>query len=210
VATTRGRHENRLYVATVDVIDHDDLDVSHGIPRIAAPSLQELTARIAARQPEAMLHDRDPNVEAAAQLAETTTAAELEHTLRDLDRLLDSVPNDQGAAMRSALDARRRLVDGDGSGGSAHRTGESLQQRIARLDSSIERLARRQREREAALQNRDKLHARRAVVADALAIRAFKDRTAARRSLIPARRDGAEGPAQAGVPEQWRAGTGPR
>jgi conjugative relaxase-like TrwC/TraI family protein len=201
VATTRGRHENRLYVATGDSIDHDDLDVSHGIPTLAAPSLQELTARIAARQPEAMLHDRDPNVEAAAQLAETTTATELKRTLRDLDRRLDSMPNDQGAAMRSALDARRRLVHSDGSGESGHRTGESLQRRIARLDSAIERLARRQREREAALRTRDRLQARRAVVADALAIRAFKDRTTARHSHSHAGRDSGKGPAPADVPE---------
>ncbi|HVW30997.1 MAG TPA: MobF family relaxase [Acidimicrobiia bacterium] len=180
VATTRGRQENRLYLATGNVIDPDDLDVSHGIPRVTAPSLQELTARIAARRPEDMLHDRDPNVGVAARLAEMATAPQLRSELRDLDGLLDTVPNDQAAAIRSALRARNRLAAGNDSSGSSRLSDEERKRRIARLDHTIERIARRQRERVEALRNREAVRVRRAMVADAIAIRTFQDRLAGR------------------------------
>jgi conjugative relaxase-like TrwC/TraI family protein len=178
VATTRGRHENRLYVATGDTIDRDSLDASHGIPTISAPSLQELTARVAARRPEDMLHDRDRQVRVAAQLAESASQAELRSELSDLDRALADVPNDQRAAMQSALRARRQLSEGSGSSGGGV-SPEELGRQLARLDDSIERIARRQRQRDVAERGREARRARRAVVSDALAIRSLKDRLAA-------------------------------
>jgi conjugative relaxase-like TrwC/TraI family protein len=178
VATTRGRHENRLYVATGDVIDHDNLDTSHGIPRIAAPSLQDLTARVAARRPDDMLHDRDPNVRAAAQLAEACAIPELEDELRKLDRVLDSIPGDQMAAMQSALRARSHLIEHAVATESAHPVGSELARRIARLDASIERISLRQRQRDEALRRREARLGRRAVVADAIAMRKLTDRLA--------------------------------
>src|SRR5207302_349512 len=108
------------YVATGDVIDQDNLDTSHGIPRIAAPPLQELTSRIAARRPDDMLHDRDPNVRAAARLAEAYAVPELQSELHTLDCVLVSMPGDQLAAMQSALRARSQLIEHADSAGSAH------------------------------------------------------------------------------------------
>ena len=200
VATTRGRQENRLYVATGDVIDPDDLDVSHGIPRITAPSLQELSARIAARRPEEMLHDRDPNMELAAQLAETATRVQLESELQAIDGRLGAVPADQKGAMRSALQARRQLTANDTSAGSRRLTDEERTRRIARLDHTMQRMARRQRERNEALRHRDALQARRAVVADAIAIRTFKDRMAAPRYQSTAAREPMASPDQPDLP----------
>ena len=196
VATTRGRQENRLYIATGDVIDPDDLDVSHGIPLVTAPSVQELSARIAARRPEDMLHDRDPNVELAGQLAEMATSAKLGRELRGIDGRLGAVPADQEPAMRSALQARSRLTAGDPASGSSRLTDEERMRRIAGLDHSIERMAGRQRERNDALRHREALQARRALVADAIAIRTFKDRMAARRS------QGLVGPEPMASPDQ--------
>jgi len=175
VATTRGRRENRLYVATGDTIDEDTLDTSHGIPRISAPSLQELTVRVAARRPDDMLHDRDPHVRAAAQLAVTSSHEELRAELQGLDRVLAEIPNDQHAAMQSALRARRQLAGSVGTTGDGP-AADDLERRLARLDASIERIARRQHQRDQAVRNSDDRRARRAVVSDAIAIRRLKDR----------------------------------
>jgi hypothetical protein len=178
VATTRGRHENRLYVATGDVIDHDNLDTSHGIPRIAAPSLQELTARVASHRPDDMLHDRDPYVRAAARLAEAYAVPALQSELHKLDLVLDSIPSDQLPAMQSALRARSRLIERVDAAGSAQPVSEELARRVARLDASIERISLRQRQRDEALRRRQACLARRAVVADAIAMRTLTDRLA--------------------------------
>jgi hypothetical protein len=178
VATTRGRHENRLYVATGDTIDGDTLDTSHGIPRISAPSLQDLTAHVAARRSDDMLHDSDPLVHTAAALAEATSEGELRAELQGLDRALDEIPNDQQAALESALRARRQLTSGAGSHGDGPAAGD-LGRRLARLDASIDRLGRLQHQRDQAVRDRDERRARRAVVSDAIAIRRLKDRLAA-------------------------------
>jgi hypothetical protein len=171
MATTRGRHENRLYVATGDVIDQDNLDTSHGNPRIATPPLQELTARVATRRPDDMLHDRDPNVRAAARLVKRYAVPELESELRELDRVLDFIPNDQMAALHSALKARSQLIEHAEANPPPHAFAEELARRIARLDASIERISLHQRQRDEALGGQEARLARRAVVADAIAMR---------------------------------------
>jgi conjugative relaxase-like TrwC/TraI family protein len=175
VATTRGRQENHLYVATGDTIDGDNLDMSHGIPTISAPSLQDLTARVAARRSDEMLHDRDPHVRAAAELAEASSQGELRAELQGLDRELAEIPNDQHAAMQSALRARRQLTSAAGSLGDGP-AADGLGRRLIRLDASIERIARRQHERDRAVRDSDQRRTRRAVVSDAIAIRRLKDR----------------------------------
>ena len=176
VATTRGRYENRLYIATGDALDYDNLATSHGIPRIPSPSLQDLTRTVAARVPEGMLHDRDAAVRAAAELASSWDETGLRAILRALDRDLASVPGDQSGALKSALAARQRLasVVEHADGGAAADTARQL----ARLEVSIRRLQLRQNERMDALARHETNAAQRSLVVDALALRRTKDRLA--------------------------------
>jgi hypothetical protein len=80
--------------------------------------------------------------------------------------------------MQSALRARSRLVERAGAAGSTQPVGEEMARRIARLDASIERISQRQRQRDETLRQRDACAARRAVVADAIAMRSLTDRMA--------------------------------
>jgi hypothetical protein len=177
VATTRGRTENRLYIADGDLIDGDGLDTSHGIPRVRTPPIQELTARVAARRPDGMLHDRDPDVRAATRLAEGTDLSTLQAMLRDLDTALAAIPSDQTGALQSAL-AARRLIAGARDAGADNLTADDLTRRLARLDASIHRLELRQNERNDAVNRRDSQLAQRALLTDAIALRLTKDRLA--------------------------------
>lgn len=176
VATTRGRFENRFYIAAGDTMDYDNLDTSHGIPRIAAPSLHDLTRAVAARIPEGMLHDRDPTVRLAAELAASTDEGSLQAMLRALDRDRASIAGDQREALRSALVAREHLssVVEQASGTAA----SEAARRLARLDESIRRLQLRQKQRIEALSRREAGARQRSLIADALALRRTKDRLA--------------------------------
>ena len=176
VATTRGRYENRLSIATRDALDYDNLDTSHGIPRIPSLSLQDLTKSVADRIPEGMLHDRDPVVRAAAELAARTDEASLLAMLRELDGDLAAIPGDQSDALRSAFVARERLASAVEQANDSAASKETRQ--LARLDGSIRRLRHRQKQRTDALARRETDAAQRSLVADALALRRTKDRLA--------------------------------
>jgi conjugative relaxase-like TrwC/TraI family protein len=176
VATTRGRFENRIYLADGDLIDEEGLDTSHGIPRLSAPTMQESAARVAARRPDGMLHDHDGNVRQAAELAGGTDLQSLHEMLHRLDRELSNLPGDASKALESALAARRNLAAGAQRSGSP--SAAKLASRLTQLEASIRRLEAQQSRRVDALERRDSQLAMRSLVADAVALRMTKDRLA--------------------------------
>jgi hypothetical protein len=177
VATTRGRHENRVYLADGgDVMDDEGLDTSHGIPRLQSPTMKELAARVAARTPDGMLHDRDGNVRQAAELARTEDMPRLLETLHTLESDLAGIPTDVSRALESAAAARQNLLDGKQRSDPGSTAGNELDHRLTRLEAAICRLERQQAQRAAALKRRDRQVAARSLVADAVALRKTKDR----------------------------------
>lgn len=180
VATTRGRYENRIYLATEgDVIEDAGLDASHGIPRLTSPTMQQLAARVAARRPDGMLHDRDGNVRQAAELARDTDTAGLLEMLHRLDSELDRIPADVAQALESAVAARRNLSNGRQASDPGTRAATEFHHRLSRLDAAIRRLERQQAQRAGALGRRDGQVAARSLVADAVALRRTKERLGA-------------------------------
>lgn len=178
VATTRGRFENRIYLADGDLIDEEGLDTSHGIPRLSAPTMQELAARVAARRPDGMLHDRDGNVRQAAELAAGTDLQSLHEMLHRLDRELSNLPGDASKALESALAARRNLTAGAQRSNPGSPSAGKLASRLTHLEASIRRLEAQQSRRVDALERRDSQLAMRSLVVDAVALRMTKDRLA--------------------------------
>lgn len=169
VASTRGRHENRLYVAEGDSIDTEGLDCSHGIPRVRAPGLDALGARVAARRPEGMLHDRDPYLAEAVRLAETTSLDDLRREAAELRRRVASIPADPSRSLANAEAALARLVKA--AAGKAD--GESVPHRdsnVERLRGTVTRLRRHTQQHRLSQRVLPEWQHRRAVLAEAIAI----------------------------------------
>lgn len=187
VATTRGRFENRIYVADGDHIDREGIDTSHGIPRLTAPTMQELADRVAARKPDGMLHDRDRNVRQAAELAARSNLQSLRNVLSRLDRELSSIPADSSKALETAFTARRNVLSSLARCSPGSQAEAKLAGKLARLEASIRRLEVQQSHRVEALERRDHQLVLRSLVGDAVGLRTTKDHLSARssRGLLP-------------------------
>lgn len=165
VATTRGRAENRIYIAVGDAIDTEALDCTHGIPRTRAPGLEALAAQIAARRPEGMLHDRDPYLVEAVDLAAGASPADLQEEVQKLRQLALEVPANPAKSLANAEAALRRLRN--------HApTSDNPQflQRIQQIEATVGRLRRQQERYQLAAASSSKLRRRRIVVAEATAM----------------------------------------
>jgi conjugative relaxase-like TrwC/TraI family protein len=170
VASTRGRHENRLYVADGDSVDTDGLDCSHGIPRVRAPGLDALGARVATRRPEGMLHDRDPYLAEAVALAATTSLDDLHGEAEVLARRLASIPADPSRSLGNAEVALERLLraaDSNGRTAGSVRGDDSNVERLRCTVTRLRRDAEQHRIRRAAVPEWQR---RRAVLAEAIAM----------------------------------------
>lgn len=108
VATTRGRLENRIYVVDGMVSDSADPDVSHGRPSERMASMERIAGRLAADEPAALLHERDPHLAGAAPLAGAATLADLHVAADEVTAVLRSGPPD--VAGRLAEEERREAV----------------------------------------------------------------------------------------------------
>lgn len=116
VATTRGRLENRIYVVDGTVSEPTDPDVSHGPPGERMTSMERIARRLAAEEPEPLLHDRNPHLTGSAPLAGATTLADLHLAADNLAASLRSGPPDVGGRLteeerrEAVLLARRRVT----------------------------------------------------------------------------------------------------
>jgi hypothetical protein len=108
VATTRGRLENRIYVVDGMVSEPADQDVSHGRPSERMASMERIAGRLAAEEPDALLHERDPHLAGSAPLAGAATLADLHGAADQVSAVLRSGPPD--VAGRLAEEDRREAV----------------------------------------------------------------------------------------------------
>ncbi|MEW6475436.1 MAG: MobF family relaxase [Actinomycetota bacterium] len=172
VATTRGRLENRVYIVEGERPDAAGVDVGHAAPIRRPSGLEILAARLAARRPDPMVHQRDPLVADAAHLAASSSTADLRREAASLDQRLSRPPTDPTSALRSAEAARTKLsarlsnLADAGPLVTNAKAIDELSQRLGDLDRSIARLRRRelewtrwQREKAAWSRRRQALHA---------------------------------------------------
>ncbi len=109
VATTRGRRENRIYLVDGTVADATDAATSHGPPATRESSFDLLAARLGAQAPGALLHEIDPRVADAAELAASHSLGRLHAALAPLSAVLSSAPPDVSRRIAGAEAAAGRL-----------------------------------------------------------------------------------------------------
>jgi hypothetical protein len=212
VATTRGRLENRIYIVDGTVTEEPDPDLSHGPPDERPSSLEVIAERLAAQQPEPLLHEIDPWVADAGPLASATSLRRLHHALARADEILAAAPPDVGRRIAGAerrqqdLMARRRVVTDrlaalaedspTRHGGSRRRTADEdgrLRRELGAVDSELAVVAgrlgwlrRRDAERSAYLDAHADARKARDTLRDAVDGREVKIRLAAPVLLPPA------------------------
>ena len=146
VASTRGRDANRLYLVEGNQPDRAvDGDVVHDVVANSADrDLDAVAARLAADEPDPLIHDIDPRTAAAGQLAATSTLRELEGRLAGVERRLADAPPDVSRRIagaerrRDEVAARRRVVHDElGSTRDGRDRGHALRGELHRLDEQL-------------------------------------------------------------------------
>jgi conjugative relaxase-like TrwC/TraI family protein len=117
VATTRGRLENRIYVVDGMVSESADPDVGHGRPGERMASMERIAHRLAADEPDALLHEQDPHLAQSGPLAGAATLADLHIAAEEVTAVLRSGPPDVAGRLieeeqrEAVLLARRRVAE---------------------------------------------------------------------------------------------------
>jgi conjugative relaxase-like TrwC/TraI family protein len=139
VAITRARHATRVYVVDGTITSASELD--HAPPEAHHHGLATITGALARRTSDSTVADLAPGLERVANLAESTSLAELTRHRRHLDRILADAPADPTvdidtlADRISALQIRRRAwID--------HRpTGDRTERAVTAIDRQLDRHA---------------------------------------------------------------------